>query len=105
MLTNMLLLIDLYIYVVLLRLVLQAIQLDYQNPLSQFAIKFTQPLIRPLQKIIPEAAVLDFAVVTFLIVLECIKYIGLMALQFHIFPNIFGLILISVGDLFHKLIR
>src|SRR5262245_8528659 len=50
---------DLYIFVVLLRFLLQTIHADYFNPLAQFSIKFTQWIVKPLQKIIPEIKGID----------------------------------------------
>lgn len=52
---------QLYILLVLLRFVLQVVRADFYNPLSQFVVKATQPLLMPLRKIIPGYGGLDFA--------------------------------------------
>ena len=43
----------LYAAVVLLRLLFQAMDVDFRNPLSQFVYKATQPLVAPLRRVLP----------------------------------------------------
>lgn len=43
----------LYIAVVLLRVLLQKMRADYYNPLSQIVMRLTQPLVKPLRRIVP----------------------------------------------------
>lgn len=52
-------LIGIYVNIVILRFFLQYFRADFYNPLSQFVVKVTDPLIRPLRKIIPSIAGLD----------------------------------------------
>lgn len=42
-----------YALIVVLRFLLQALHADFHNPVSQFVIKATAPLLNPLRKIIP----------------------------------------------------
>lgn len=44
---------QLYIAVVLLRFLLQTTRADFYNPLSQFVVKVTTPLLRPIRRIVP----------------------------------------------------
>ena len=44
---------DLFAFVVMLRFLMQLTRADYYNPLSQFVVKITDPLLKPLRKIIP----------------------------------------------------
>lgn len=94
---------NLYIYVVILRLILQAMRIRFDNPLSQFAIRFTQPVIKPLQKILPEVKGIDLAIVMFLLVLEMLKFFLLVLVGDAFFPNIGGLFLLSLGDMLNHL--
>jgi len=52
-------LVSLYLVIVLLRFVLQLVKADFYNPLSQFAVRATQPLLKPLRRIIPSIGGLD----------------------------------------------
>ncbi len=93
---------DLYIYVVILRLLLQMIHADFFNPLAQFAIRFTQPLVHPLQKILPEVKRVDLAVIVLLLLLEIVKELVMYRLQLQHFPSVGGLLLLTLAELMKK---
>lgn len=52
---------SLFLLIVLLRFVLQLVRADFYNPLSQFAVRATQPLLKPLRRIIPSLFGLDMS--------------------------------------------
>lgn len=52
---------SLYIFALLLRFLLQWVDADYYNPISQFLIKITHPLLRPLRRLIPAVGRADSA--------------------------------------------
>ncbi len=61
---------DLYVAAILLRLLLQWVKADFYNPLSQFLIKLTNPVIIPVRRIIPAIGKLDTASVVVMLALE-----------------------------------
>ncbi|UCJ17971.1 YggT family protein [Pseudomonas sp. MM211] len=65
-----------YLLIVLLRFVLQLVRADFYNPLSQFIVRATHPLLKPLRRIIPSLGGLDLAS----LVLALIVQFVLMAL-------------------------
>jgi len=46
-------LLDLYLITYLLRFLLQWSRADFHNPLSQFMLRITDPVVRPLRRIVP----------------------------------------------------
>ena len=52
-------LIDLYVMVLLLRIWMQWSRCDFYNPLSQFVVKITQPIIKPLRRVLPAIGPID----------------------------------------------
>lgn len=54
-------LIGLYAFIVMLRFLLQWVGADFYNPVSQFVVKVTTPVLRPLRQMIPGVAGLDMA--------------------------------------------
>lgn len=64
---------DLYLIVVLLRIWLQLVRADFYNPLSQFTVRLTQPIIGPVRRILPNAGRLDSACLLLAIVVACLK--------------------------------
>ena len=61
---------DLYVAAILLRLLLQWVGADFYNPLSQFLIKVTNPVLVPLRRVIPSIGKLDTASVVIMLLLE-----------------------------------
>lgn len=51
----------LYLLIVMLRFLLQVVRADFYNPISQFIVKATAPLLNPLRGVIPGFAGLDFS--------------------------------------------
>lgn len=52
---------DMVVYVVLLRFLLQLVRADFFNPLSQFVVKVTQPVLTPLRRVIPSVGGIDLS--------------------------------------------
>lgn len=69
----------LYIMAVVLRIWLQLARADFFNPLSQFVVKVTNPLLKPMRAIIPSAGRLDIAAVVLAVILSIVSlYVRLM---------------------------
>lgn len=66
---------DLYIVVVMLRFLLQLVRADFYNPISQFAVKATTPVLKPLRRIIPGVGGVDVAAIVLMILLKSIELI------------------------------
>jgi len=62
-----------YILVVMLRFLLQLFKADFYNPLSQFIVKLTAPILKYLRRIIPGFGGLDLASVVLMLVLKTIE--------------------------------
>lgn len=62
----------LYISLVLLRFLAQLVRADYYNPMSKALVKFTNPLLVPLRKLIPGLFGIDLAALILAIVLQAI---------------------------------
>src|ERR1043165_8497644 len=61
---------SIYIFAVLLRLLLQIARADFYNPLSQGLVRLTNPLVRPLRRVIPGLLGIDWASVLLLLALQ-----------------------------------
>ncbi len=64
---------DLYIAAILLRLLLQWVKADFYNPLSQFLVKVTNPVLVPARRLIPSIGPLDTASVVVMFLLELMQ--------------------------------
>ena len=66
-------LISLYVTAVMLRLLLQWVRADFYNPLCQFLVKVTNPVLVPLRRLIPSVGKLDTASVVLMLALEIVS--------------------------------
>ena len=72
-------LIGLYILCVMLRFLLAIVRADFYNPISQFLVKVTNPLLLPLRRIIPSVAGIDTSALVLMLSLQ-MALVGLIAL-------------------------
>ncbi|KAA1190430.1 YggT family protein [Pseudohalioglobus sediminis] len=83
----------LYMIAMLLRFLLQVVRADFYNPISQFLVKVTNPLVIPLRRIIPGFGGIDLASLLLTLLLQAVAIVVLMALYGLGMPNI-GLLLL-----------
>lgn len=79
---------DLFLIVVLLRLWMQAVRADFYNPMSQFVVKVTNPLITPLRTVIPSKGRWDLACLVLAYLIAVVKIMLLMKAMIGISPAI-----------------
>ena len=84
----------LYTVILMLRLILQWAGADFYNPVSQFIVKITNPLVKPLRRIIPGFFGIDFATLVLIFALTTIKILIVYSLSGY---NLFsGLLIITI---------
>lgn len=66
---------SLYIVAVMLRFLLGAVRADFYNPVSQFLVRITNPVLLPLRKVIPSIGKFDTAAV---IIMLTLQYLALL---------------------------
>ncbi|HEX5636475.1 MAG TPA: YggT family protein [Gammaproteobacteria bacterium] len=89
----------LYTLLLMLRLLLQWVRADFYNPLSQFVVKVTNPVVIPLRRIIPGLGGIDLASLLLVIALTCIK-IFLITWIMGVSVNVIALLLTSLMETF-----
>lgn len=68
-------LLHLYISALMLRIILQWVRADFYNPVSQFIVNVTNPVVKPLRKIIPGLWGIDMATLVVVVIFSLIKTI------------------------------
>lgn len=79
----------LYVLIVLLRFLLQLVHADFYNPLSQFIVKATTPMLHPIRRFIPGIGGIDISSLLLAWILKAIEFaliylisgLGLFVLQ------------------------
>jgi YggT family protein len=87
---------SLLLLVVMLRFLLQVVRADFYNPISQFLVKVTNPLILPLRKVVPGLWGVDMASVLLLIVVQIAGIAAMLLLNGYALPNPLLLLLWAV---------
>jgi YggT family protein len=72
---------SLYIGTFVLRLILQWVRADFRNPLTQFILTVTNPLVMPLRRMVPPVGGLDTATLLVILILEAVVTLGLIKLD------------------------
>jgi YggT family protein len=72
---------DLYLMIVLLRVWLQLARADFYNPMSQFVVRATNPLVKPLRRVIPGIGGVDWASVLLAVFVAGLKWALLMQIN------------------------
>lgn len=74
-------LVGLYLLVVVLRFLLQLVRADFYNPISQFIVKATNPLLIPLRKVIPGWGGIDIASLVLALLIQAIAIVLILLLN------------------------
>src|SRR5690606_31363417 len=61
---------QLYIAAFVLRFLLQLVRADFYNPFSQFIVSVTQPLLKPMRRVVPGVGGLDLASIVLILLLQ-----------------------------------
>jgi YggT family protein len=88
---------DLYILVLIVRLILAFAKANYFNPVTQVIIKLTQPLVAPLRRFIPNYRGIEFSTLVLIILFEMLKFLLLSLLTIGM-PTFIGLFIFAILD-------
>lgn len=86
----------LYVLVALLRFLLQTVRADFYNPISQFVVRATQPLLAPLRRVIPGFGGLDLASLVLTLLVQMLVLVIIFLLALGSLPNILQLLVWSM---------
>jgi len=72
---------SLYLLIVLMRFILQLVRANFYNPLCQFVVKATQPLLKPLRRIVPSLFGLDMSSLVLALLLQILLFVVVLMLN------------------------
>jgi YggT family protein len=88
----------LYILAVMLRFLLGLVRADFYNPVSQFLVRITNPLLVPMRKVIPTIGKFDTSALLLMLLLQLISVLIVVALRGAAVPFV-TLLAFTVGEL------
>ncbi|WP_110685823.1 YggT family protein [Salinicola aestuarinus] len=94
-----------YLFVLMLRFLLQFSQADYYNPMSQGVVKATQPVVAPLQKLLRPVGRFDVATLFAGFLLKALVIILVFQLAGFGMPPLQGLLLAAVAGVLNAILK
>lgn len=89
---------SLYVLVLMLRFLLAIVRADFYNPVSQFLVKATNPILLPLRRLVPSVGGIDVASIIAMLVVQILAIALILILRGGAF-DIQALIFISLAEL------
>ncbi len=72
---------SLYILAVMLRFLLGVVRADFYNPVSQFLVRITNPLLVPMRKVLPGIGKIDTSAIVLMLILQMLSVLIVVALR------------------------
>jgi YggT family protein len=92
------LLFDFYITILMIRLMLALVHADYYHPITQFVIKLTNPIVKPLKRILPDIRGFEISTLLVMLIVSALKFFIIIMASFGV-PNIIGLFILAFAEL------
>lgn len=86
---------SLYLMAMLLRFLLQLVRADFYNPISQFLVKVTNPLVVPMRRVLPAVSGIDTSSLVLCLLLQLLGITALLLVNGLGLPNVFLLLIWS----------
>lgn len=95
---------DMYLFILIIRIILVWVGASYFDPITQFVVKLTDFIVKPLRRRIPNINRFETASVILLLLIEVVKFFIISSLSFGI-PSIAGLLVLAFADSVKLLIQ
>lgn len=95
---------NLYLFVLVIRIILVFVHADYFNPFTQFITRLTNFIVKPLRKWLPNIQNIETASIALMFVLEIIKFALIVSIGYGA-PNVTGLPILAIADMLSLLLQ
>nr|WP_163501671.1 YggT family protein [Halomonas socia] len=98
-------LVNIYLFLMMLRFLLQASRADYYNPISQSVVKITQPAVRPFQGLLSPVGPFDLATLASALLIKAVSIVVILQIAGFGMPPIAGTAIASVAALANAILK
>lgn len=98
-------LINIYLFLMMLRFLLQASRADYYNPISQSVVKITQPVVAPFQGFLRPLGPFDLATLASAFLLKALSIIAILQIAGFGMPPLGGVAIASLAALANAILK
>jgi YggT family protein len=88
---------NLYLFILILRFILACGRANYFSPVTQFIVRLTDPIIKPLRKVIPNIKRIEIASLVVILAIEVMKFFLIACISYG-FPNLLGLPILAIAN-------
>jgi YggT family protein len=81
----------------LVRFLAEACRADFHNPISQFVYRYTNPVLAPIRRVLPNWRRINLAALLVLVLITLIERLALSLLT-GVMPHVAGLLVLAVAD-------
>ncbi len=89
---------DAVVALLLLRVLCEACRADFNNPLSQFVYRYTNPVLAPIRRVVPNWRRINIAALLLAWIAMLVKRLLLFGLQ-GVMPHLLGVLVLSLAEL------
>ncbi|MEP7185865.1 MAG: YggT family protein [Rhodanobacter sp.] len=89
---------DAVVALLLLRVLCEACRADFNNPLSQFVYRYTNPVLAPMRRVVPNWRRINIAALLLAWMAMLVKRLLLFGLL-GVMPHLFGVLVLSLAEL------
>jgi len=97
--------IGIYLLIMLMRFVLQLSLADFYNPICQFLVRATNPLVLPMRRVIPARGRLDAASLLLAVIIQLLGIVGIVLMNGFSLPPVSLLLAWSVVAVIGLLVK
>ncbi|HEU5280886.1 MAG TPA: YggT family protein [Gammaproteobacteria bacterium] len=95
---------DLFLFVLVIRVILAWSGANYFDPITQFIVRMSDFIVKPLRRILPNVKQIEIATLTLIFALELVKFSSIAFLSVGT-PQIMGLMVLSLADMIKLFIQ
>lgn len=89
---------DLFLFILVIRVILAWSGAHYFDPVTQFVVRVTDFLVKPLRRVIPNIKRIEMATLVLILAIELIKFSTIAMLSIG-FPHFLGLLILAIADM------
>lgn len=94
----------LYLIVLLLRFLMQLSRADFHTPIARLLVQVTNPVLRPLRRMIPGYSGIDWALIVLIFAVQILEIVVTNLLMGGAVPPLPGLLMLALGRLLQLVI-
>lgn len=95
---------NLYLFVLVVRMLLVWIRSDYYHPVTQFVVKMTDWVVQPMRRFLPNVKHIETSTLLLIFVIEIVKFYLTFIITYGV-PNFLGVAILSIGDMMYLLVQ